>query len=325
LAAWAASATAVASAEGSTLAQKASVRGPAAKPLCRAFQRSGDEHDVALSARADGTVWYADRGGNRIVRIAADGTQTPFVPGNAAEQGLSGLAVGADGGIWYTKDVANRAGRIAPDGSAGREYVLPEAGSYPRGLTADRTGRLWFHSSIRKFVAELRPDGSVAVHRDPSWAKRRFAPHRMALGPDGRLWITDRENNAVHCFDVNTGAFTRFEIPSPAAQPEAITVGRDGNVWITLLAAQKIARITPSGTITEFALGDLDGGGPRGIVGTADGGVWVTTSTHAVVRFRPDGSRRSFPCGDGLGTAIVGPTGAPWFFDSQRIWVVSGP
>src|SRR5262249_50064542 len=52
----------------------------------------------------------------------------------------------------------------------------------------------------------------------------------------------------------------------------SITAGSDGNLWFTY--SHGIRRITPAGTITEFALPSP--GTPGGIAAGSDGNVWFT-------------------------------------------------
>ena len=61
------------------------------------------------------------------------------------------------------------------------------------------------------------------------------------------------------------------------SEPTGITLGPDGNIWFTEQQANKIGRITPSGTITEFSAGITASAGLRGITAGADGkvGVWL--------------------------------------------------
>lgn len=311
---------------GSVVSSAAAAATPAApsivSPVCRSFARTGTAGDAAISALPDGRVWYADKSGTRLVRIAPDLSRTPIVPGDAATGRLSGIAIGPDGQVWYTKDTANRIGHVPPEGGEGVEFETPEKHSFPTELIADRSGRLWFLASVQHYVGEVGAGGTVVVHRGPAAQGRDFTPVGVAVGADGNLWITDTGHNAVYRFDVRTKAFKRFDIPTPQAQPQAVAAAADGNVWFTMFAARRVGRITPQGAITEFSLGDLGGGAPKGIVGTADGTVWITTSGRNAVRILPDGTVQPFACGSGLGRAILGPNGAPWFLDNDRGWVV---
>jgi streptogramin lyase len=50
-----------------------------AEPVCRSFARAGIPGDAAISALPDGTVWYANRSGNRLTRVNPDQTLTRAV------------------------------------------------------------------------------------------------------------------------------------------------------------------------------------------------------------------------------------------------------
>ena len=85
----------------------------------------------------------------------------------------------------------------------------------------------------------------------------------------------------------------QFKVPTADSQPRAITNGPDGNRWFTegtefTGAPAKIARITPSGVITEFAPGVSDGcsncilsdiaSGPAGVL-------YATSNDPTLIRF----------------------------------------
>ncbi len=63
-----------------------------------------------------------------------------------------------------------------------------------------------------------------------------------------------------------------------------ITIGPDGNVWVTLDATNDVARIAPDGTVTQFNPAGLTS--PTGITAGPDGNLWVTQA-GAVARFSP--------------------------------------
>ena len=49
---------------------------------------------------------------------------------------------------------------------------------------------------------------------------------------------------------------TEFSITSSNSGPRGITAGPDGNIWFVENATNKIAKITPTGTVTEYKAGD---------------------------------------------------------------------
>ena len=55
-----------------------------------------------------------------------------------------------------------------------------------------------------------------------------------------------------------------------------IVVGPDGNLWFTELEAQRVARITTAGVVTEFSAGITGTANPNGITAGPDGNMWFT-------------------------------------------------
>lgn len=108
--------------------------------------------------------------------------------------------------------------------------------------------------------------------------------------------------------------------------PAHITVGPDGNIWFTESKSPgRVARITPTGQVTEFTGAITPGSGPNGIAarGSVDGNIWFieTQDPGRVVRMNPSGDMTVFTGGvtsgfslNGFPIEIVGgPDGAMWF------------
>ena len=56
-------------------------------------------------------------------------------------------------------------------------------------------------------------------------------------------------------------------MPTAGAEPLIVASGKDGNVWFSENAVSRIGRITPAGTIAEFATI----GAPWGVAAGPDG------------------------------------------------------
>jgi virginiamycin B lyase len=74
-----------------------------------------------------------------------------------------------------------------------------------------------------------------------------------------------------------------------------MALGPDGNLWFTENNAQKIGKITPTGTITEYAIppdpGNVD---PESITNGPDGALWFTSESE-LGRITTSGSLTSLP------------------------------
>jgi virginiamycin B lyase len=67
--------------------------------------------------------------------------------------------------------------------------------------------------------------------------------------------------------------FYYFNLPTSNSVPLYIAAGKDGNMWFTEYANNKIGKITPSGAITEYAIPTASSQ-PWGIVQGSDGRIW---------------------------------------------------
>jgi virginiamycin B lyase len=88
-------------------------------------------------------------------------------------------------------------------------------------------------------------------------------------------------------------ALKQFKVPTSNSQPRAITNGSDGNRWFTegtefTVAPAKIARVTPTGVITEFAPDVADGCNFCIITDIAQGPggtLYITSNDPTLMRF----------------------------------------
>lgn len=294
----------------------------AATPVCSSFARGGGPADPALVALPDGSVWYTDIAGNRLVRVGPDRQATAVIPVDAQTTRLSGLAVGPDGNLWYTKDSAGRIGKLPPRGGTGTEYATTEKPPFPRDIVAGPDGAMWFHDPVQAYVGRISTGGALSSLKGPTVQGRPFSANGLAAGRQGDLWLTSVAHNAV--YRVSTaGAFNRFDIASPNAQPQAIAAAPDGSLWFTMFAARKLGRISPEGEIRELDVGPE--AATHVVVGD-DGTVWFTMKGWSMAgRVTPQGAVEKFRCGNNPSAITIGPDGRPWALGNGQMIVIDEP
>jgi streptogramin lyase len=97
----------------------------------------------------------------------------------------------------------------------------------------------------------------------------------VALGtPPGGATEPASSRSAVS----ESGRITYFFVPSFDSRPFRITPGPDGNLWFTNTDADMIGKITTSGVITQYPIGD--GKRPYDIVAGRDGNIWFTENVN---------------------------------------------
>src|SRR5204862_4892249 len=93
-----------------------------------------------------------------------------------------------------------------------------------------------------------------------------------------------------------------YTSPTSGAGASALTVGPDGNIWFAEQGANKIGKVTPDGTITEYPIPDTTqdigfssgpvsvGASPADLVAGPDGAIWFTeSSTDTIGRITTGG------------------------------------
>lgn len=128
-----------------------------------------------------------------------------------------------------------------------------------------------------------------------------------------RLHLEQLEDRCVP----HTGVTLFADGLTAAAQPAGIVSGPDGNFWFTEFAADRVARITPTGTITEFVVPGA-GSGPLNIVVGPDGALWFTENgSDEIGRITTAGVVTNEFSVPGVGSApagiAAGSDGALWF------------
>lgn len=176
---------------------------------------------IDLTSGPDGHLWatgvvFTGRMPPRIARITPSGEVTLFRAGRGA---LTDIIAGPDDDLWFIE----------------QPWVDSEPPEY-------RIGRITTAGSVTMFSLGPRARGLV---------------ESLALGPDGNIWFTLPNQGGVGRMSPQ-GVVTVFRrgIVRGSA-PDAITAGADGNLWFTqgdppLSGRAVLARMTPTGTVTEF-------------------------------------------------------------------------
>jgi len=200
-------------------------------------------------------------------------------------------------------------------------------------ITAGPDGALWF-TGLGENVGRITTAGV-----ESKVVTTGFTPgSAIVTGPDGNLWfygsptqnLTEQEIGRM----TPAGAATYFDVTGNYSVIGGLTKGPDGNLWFTeqedgLTTGQQpaVARITPGGVVTTFAIPPrmtLEGQGvgvnPTAITAGPDGALWFTEDPYSgpgkIGRITTDGTISEFTLPDPQAAPVaitVGPGGAIWF------------
>ncbi len=191
-------------------------------------------------------------------------------------------------------------------------YVLPS------GIIVLPDGNVWWGEAQTRSLGTIAPDGTNLLQI--ALTGPAAVPHHGALGPDGDYWTLDYDQTHVDRITF-AGAVTQYTAPTGVDNENTITQGPDGAMWFTEWSGAgtgaAIARITTSGTITEFPLPNTSY--PAGIVTGPDGNLWFTEAGASKIgRITTSGTITEYTLGTSAcpNSIAAGPDGALWFTDS---------
>lgn len=235
-----------------------------------------------MTAGPDGNVWFVDNTMLQIGRITPVGNIVEFPLPADEIFSPNDIVTGRDGNLWFADGVNSQIVRMSIDGRF-TEFPTPTPGAGPIGITVGPDGNVWFTEStvaISK-IARITPTGTITEFSVPTPNSR---PYGICAGPDGNLWFT--EGVAARIGRATTsGAIVEFPLAA-GTNPTFITSGPDGNLWFSETSvANKVARITPVGVVTEFTI-PTPNAMPFGIAAGPDGNIWFA-QTGMIGRIRP--------------------------------------
>ena len=163
-----------------------------------------------------------------------------------------GAAAAPWGGTGPPRPAAPEPTAIMPLAMAGRAGIMP---SGPTGITPPSAP-----TGITPPLAAPERAGRAGPLAAPRFTRFAgiFIPHKIITGPDGAMWFTDMQNDAIGRISTNGQART-FSDPR-IALPATIAVGPDGALWFTNVypgvrgaTTGSIGRLTPAGHFTFFS------------------------------------------------------------------------
>lgn len=226
------------------------------------------------TAQATGALGVLDPRSGRYSEIALGDGSAPH-----------GVIVGPDGAPWIADGGLNAILRVDPDTHAIKRWPLPDsaANANLNTLTFDRRGRVWF-TGQSGFYGRVDPvNGDVRAWRAP----RGTGPYGMTTTPAGDVYYASLAGNHIARIDVDTGAATVIEPPTPDQGARRVWSDSKGNVWVSYWNTGQVGRYDPAtGKWREWALPGR--AHAYSIWVDPDDHVWLSDwAANAIVRFDP--------------------------------------
>lgn len=247
-------------------------------------------HDLqrpeCILADRDGSIWTADaRGG--VMHIAPDGTQALLLQAGRAAKGEesfegryvnttgslpNGLAFDRDGNFLIANFGTDSLELMARDGTT--RTLVGEIEGKPVGkanfVTRDTKGRLWLTVTTRmvpwtRHVEEMSYDGYIALIDGKGArivADGLCGTNELRFDPDERfLYVAETTARRISRFEVRGDTLSARETYGPESVGgycDGIAFDAAGNLWSTLIMADRLIAVTPDGDVLTL----LDDGNP---------------------------------------------------------------
>lgn len=237
-------------------------------------------------AYRDGKVYVADFDNGKLRAIDADTHVTRTVVNQPGFARPFGLAFAPDGTLYVSTDndqaghhdlMSGTIWRV--DVGTGKAVVVANAIGRPRGLLVLPDGRIAVADYLHHVIELVDPNtgrattiaGSFDLHGmvDGAGAVARFsAPYALAMRSNGKLLVTDFDNNRLRevgldgtTITVAGGADAGFVDGTMAtarfSHPQGLSMASNGDIYLTDLGNYRVRRI--SGDKVETVAGDGKG------------------------------------------------------------------
>jgi virginiamycin B lyase len=205
------------------------------------------------------------------------------------------------------------------------EYTIPTNNARPMGLVAvPATSEIWFTENAASKVGDLTQSGVISTP-EPLTPTANAGPNGIASGPNGLLWFAETNIGKVGQISNAVPPVISEFLLAKTARPTDVTLGSDGNMWVTDPATDAIWKVSQKGVVGgPCAL--PPNAKPASIVTGSDGALWITEAGINKIGRLP--VTNTSACGTttqyaipsrnaGLSTIVSGADGALWFTEKS--------
>jgi virginiamycin B lyase len=278
-------------------------------------------HDVAPAPGGGPVYFTAQRSGQLGILDPATGHVDLVSLG--ASSAPHGVITGPDGAAWITDGGQNAILRVEPSSHQVRRWPLPADAPDANLNTAtfDRRGRIWFTGQAG-YYGRLDPhSGEMKVWKAP----RGAGPYGICTTPGGDVYFASLAGSFIARVDLDSGAATVIEPPTPRQGARRVWSDSHGRVWVSFWNTGQVAAYDPSSS--SWHEWTLPGAAHAYAVWVdSSDQVWLSDwSSNAIVRFDPITERFATFGAEGSATGvrqIMGRTGEVWGAESARDRIV---
>ena len=203
-------------------------------------------NSVAIDRK--GMVWTTGNSNGTIGKLnPSTGAIAEFSVPSGNGSGPHTLALSNDGEtLWFTMQTGNRIGNV--DTLTGRITDYEAAGN-PSGIAIDRADNVWWCRGGDDKLGRLEPSTGKISELDMGRGSR---PRRIAMTPDGMLWVTLFGNGRLAKVDpVANRIIDSYPLPGGNAGAYAVAADEAGIIWVNQIKLDAVIRFDPSKALMQ--------------------------------------------------------------------------
>lgn len=231
------------------------------------FDPSLGELPEAIALDNAGNAFLSMASGE-IKRVTRAGETSTFatLPSPGESGFVTGLAFNADGDLFVgfgSFDPATHGiWKVSADGATERSVALDPA-ILPNGITFNDAGDMFVSDTFGGQILNISPDGQVETwNADKIFAPAEHPPLPFSVGPNGIAFDASFEN--LYVVAMATGSVLRIPVeadgsagiielvarsPELLAGADGIAFDGEGNLWVAVLTADRLAVVDPDGLV----------------------------------------------------------------------------
>ena len=221
-----------------------------------------------------GMVWTTGNGNGTIGRLdPATGKVTEFKT-SSTRTGPHTLVITNDGAtIWFTMQSTSKIGALDTKSGTIREW---QTSGGPYGLALDKAGNVWFCRMGDDKLGKLDAKTGLLSELDTG---RGSMPRRIAMAPDGMLWVALYGNGKLAKVDPAAPKVVKeYQLPAGNAGPYAVAVDGGGLVWVNEINTDTVVRLNPANDDMRVIKLPSSNVGIRKMIVDAGGRLWYMGS-----------------------------------------------
>jgi sugar lactone lactonase YvrE len=284
----------------------------------------------AVAIAANGNLFIADSGNNRVIEVPVNGTRLQIGSGLSNPSGVAPVP-GSDSTQVYVADTNNNrvlrvslqphqafgplhgSGPYAYAEAATTQVAVGHGFSHPTGLATDPSGRLFVADTANNRIVEVLPNGTQSI-----FVSGLNGPLAVATDPFGNLYVANSSDGDVirYTISANGTASAKKIFASDLARPAGVAADAQGNVYVSNTGENTVIEYSANGTHHEVE-GEFNE--PRGLGVDGQGHLYIANAGEGwVILSEPAYTATTTLVGPvaPATAAALGPDGSSWTVSS---------